>query len=68
MTETTRAPECIAAEATLYLAFELGSTKWVLVFTARTATRRPRVRQIAAGDLVALHREILAAKARAAWP
>ena len=47
------------ALAALYLAFELGSTKWVLAFTARTATGRPRLRQIAAGDLVALEREIL---------
>ena len=31
MTETTRSPECSAS--TLYLAFELGSTKWTLAFT-----------------------------------
>ena len=40
----------------------------MLAFTARTATGRPRVRQIAAGDLVALAREILAAKARCGMP
>jgi transposase len=67
MTETTRDAKCNALAA-LYLAFELGSTKWVLAFTARTATSRPRVRQIAAGDLVALQREILAAKARCGLP
>src|SRR5688572_1073788 len=67
MTETTRDLQCNALAA-LYLAFELGSTKWVLAFTARTATGRPRVRQIAAGDLVALAREILAAKARCGLP
>ena len=67
MTETTRDPKCNAGAA-LYLAFELGSTKWVLAFTARTATGRPRVRQIAAGDLVALVRELLAAKARCGLP
>jgi transposase len=67
MTETTRDPKCNAVAA-LYLAFELGSTKWVLAFTARTARSRPRVRQIAAGDLVALQREILAAKARCGLP
>lgn len=67
MTETTRDPKCNALAA-LYLASELGSTKWVLAFTARTATARPRVRQIAAGDLVALQREILAAKARCGLP
>ena len=38
MTETTRTTECNASAATLYLAFELGSTKWVLAFTSRTAT------------------------------
>jgi transposase len=67
MTETTRDPKCNALTA-LYLAFELGSTKWVLACTARTATSRPRVRQIAAGDLAALQREILAAKARCGLP
>ena len=64
MTETTRQAECKASAAVLYLAFELGSTKWVLAFTTRGTPSRPRLRQIAAGDLVALGREILAAKAR----
>jgi transposase len=64
MTETTRPAECKASAAVLYLAFELGSTKWVLAFTTRETPSRPRLRQIAAGDLVALVREILAAKAR----
>lgn len=63
MTETTRDAKCNALAA-LYLAFELGSTKWVLAFTSRGTPSRPRLRQIAAGDLVALVREILAAKAR----
>ena len=67
MTETTRDAQC-KTSAALYLAFELGSTKWVLAFTARTATSRPRMRVIAAGDLVALQREILAAKARCGLP
>lgn len=64
MTETTRTTECTAAAALLHLALELGSTKWVLAFTARTARSRPRLRQIAAGDVAALAREILSAKAR----
>jgi transposase len=64
MTETTRTAECSASAAPLYLAFELGSTKWVLAFTSRGTASRPRVRQIAAGDLAALEREILVAKAR----
>lgn len=67
MTETTRGTECSAPERTLYLAFELGSTKWTLAFAAGPAPR-PRLRQIAAGDLRALEREVLAAKARVAVP
>jgi transposase len=64
MTETTRSMECSAAAVTLFVAFELGSTKWVLAMTTPTTSQRPRLRQIAAGDLVALQRELLAAKAR----
>lgn len=63
MTETTRMTQCTVAEATLYLAFELGSTKWVLALTTGVA-QRPRLRQIAAGDLAALEREIAMAKTR----
>lgn len=63
MTETTRMTECTAAGATLYLAFELGSTKWVLAFTTSPA-QRPRHRQVVAGDLPGLLREVLTAKVR----
>jgi len=63
MTETTRMTECNAPGATLYLAFELGSTKWVLAFTTSPA-QRPRHRQVAAGDLAGLLREVLTAKVR----
>jgi transposase len=62
MTTTTRRTECSAA-ATLYLAFELGSTKWTVGFTTAPA-QRPRIRTIAAGDLGALEREVIAAKVR----
>jgi transposase len=55
MTETTRSPECSAS--TLYLAFELGSTKWTLAFTPSPA-QRPRLRSLPAGDLGGLQREI----------
>jgi len=48
---------------TLYLACELGSTKWVLAFTIASA-QRPRLRRIAAGDLEGLAREIATAKER----
>ena len=37
MTETTRLAECTAPGATLYLAFELGSTTWTLAFTTSPA-------------------------------
>lgn len=63
MTATTRMTECSVSAATLYLACELGSTKWTLGFTPAPA-QRPRVRTIAAGDLRALEQELSAAKAR----
>jgi len=55
--------ECSAPEATLYLACELGSTKWTLAFTT-AAAQRARCRTIVAGDLGALVREVAAAKGR----
>lgn len=67
MTATTRTNECSAAAVTLYLAFELGSTKWTLGFTTAPA-QRPRLRAIAAGDLGALARECVAAKRRFGLP
>lgn len=67
MTETTRAPECIAAEPTLYLAFELGSTKWTLAF-AMSRAQPPRIRTVAAGDLAGLRREIEVARTRLGAP
>lgn len=63
MTATTRTTECNANTARLYLAFELGSTKWTLGFTTAPA-QRARVRVMAAGDLRALEQEMLSAKAR----
>jgi transposase len=65
MTQPTRSPECTARA--LFLAFELGSTKWTLGFTTAPA-ERPRVRTIAAGDLAQLEREIVAAKLRVGVP
>ena len=55
MTETTRSTECRVSGATLMLAFELGSTTWVLGFTTAPA-QRPRVRTMAAGDLPGLEK------------
>jgi transposase len=63
MTETTRIEECSAAGSTLYLAFELGSTKWTLAFTTSRA-QRPRLRTIAAGELGAVTKEIAQARER----
>lgn len=62
MTETTRM-ESTAPAPTLYLALELGSTKWTLAFTI-SAAQAPRLRTIAAGDLAALSREIAMACVR----
>jgi transposase len=67
MTATTRTTESNAIGVTLYVAFELGSTKWTLGFTTAPAAR-PRVRTIAAGDLRALAQELLGAKARFGLP
>jgi transposase len=67
MTETTRAAECSAAQATLYLAFELGSTKWTLAFSTSRA-QPPRVRTVTAGDLSGLCREIELARTRLGVP
>ena len=67
MTATTRSTECNPEATPLYLAFELGSTKWTLGFTHAPA-QRPRVRTIAAGDLHALEQEMLSAKARLGLP
>lgn len=67
MTETTRSMECSAASATLYVAFELGSTKWTVASTTGAA-QRPRLRQLGAGDLMALQKELQTAKARLGVP
>jgi transposase len=47
----------------LYVAFDLGGTKWTLASTP-SLRQRPRFRTIDAGDLSALQREVLTAKAR----
>ena len=53
--------------STLYLAFELSNKKWRLGFTIGLG-QRPRERTIAAGDLVALEKEIRLAKKRFGLP
>ena len=67
MTDTTRSRESSVTDTTLYLACELGSTKWVLAFTIASA-QRPRLRRMAAGDLEGLSREIATAKRRFGLP
>jgi transposase len=67
MNATARTTECTAPGSTLYLAFELGSTKWTLGFSVSPA-HRARIRAIAAGDLAALEREIAGARARFGLP
>jgi transposase len=67
MTETTRGQECIAAEPTLYLALELGSTKWTLAFGTSPAAG-PRIRTMPAGDLPQFEREIALARTRLGVP
>ena len=66
MTDTTRSTELTAATP-LLMALELGSTKWTLGFTTRTA-EATRIRRINAGDMPALEKEMLLAKTRLALP
>lgn len=56
-TESTAAPSC------LLLAFELGEKTWKLGFTVG-AGQRPRVRQVPAGSLASVWKEIAEAKRR----
>jgi transposase len=67
MTAETRRSESTAVGDILFMALELGSTTWKIAF-ATTRSMRPRVRQITAGDLVALWKEIHAAKMRFGLP
>jgi len=67
MTETTRTTECTAPGPTLFVAFELGSTKWTLACTTAVG-QKARLRAITAGDLEAVRRELDAARARLGVP
>lgn len=67
MTETTRGVESTASAA-LDVAFELGSTTWMLACTTERTTQRPRLRQIPSGDLAALEREFALAKVKLGLP
>jgi hypothetical protein len=63
MATPTRVIESTAPLATLFVALELGSTRWKLAF-AVTRPRRPRMRTMRAGDIAGLWAEIETAKAR----
>ena len=63
MATMTRDRESTAATACLLLAFELGQRSWKLGFSAGIG-QRPRVRQIPAGAVGLIEREILQAKMR----
>jgi len=62
-TAATRRAESTTASAELYLAFELGQSRWLLGFTPGLG-QRPRQRAIPARDLAALMGEVVRAKAR----
>jgi transposase len=55
------------SKKTLYLAFELGWTKWKLAFCANFA-QQPRLREIQARDQAALEKELASAKKRFGLP
>ncbi len=67
MSETNNSPNYGSLEPTLYLAFELGNTDWILGFTIGLG-QAPRRRKIKAGDLIGLEREIERAKKRFGLP
>lgn len=67
MSETSNSPNYGPLEPTLYLAFELGNTDWILGFTIGLG-QAPRRRKIKAGDLIGLEREIERAKKRFGLP
>jgi transposase len=62
-TPSTHEQEPSTKPGTLYLALELGQSKWQLAFTMQ-AGQKPRLREIKARDLSALEEEIRSAKQR----
>jgi transposase len=63
MTTTTRYAESTGSTSVLFMALELGSKKWKVAF-ALNVGHRPRVVQIAAGDMPRLQEEITRVKRR----
>lgn len=66
MTAKTEPMNVTATTSCLYMAMELGSTKWLLAFS--TGTGKHRRRTIAAGDLRALEEELRDARRRLHMP
>jgi transposase len=62
-TQSTRNEECSAKQGTLYVALELGWSKWQLAFTTQ-AGQKPRLRTIKGRDVKSLEEEIRGAKQR----
>jgi len=67
MSDTSNSPNYGPLEPTLYLAFELGNTDWILGFTIGLG-QAPRRRKIKAGDLIGLEQEIERAQKRFGLP
>jgi transposase len=59
--------ECSSKGVVLYLALEVGSTKWTVAF-ATSPAQRPRLRTVRAGDRAALSHEVATAKMRLGLP
>lgn len=66
MPRTTRNDENTTAQGPLYMALELGNTKWLIV-TGRTP-QKMRSKALEAGDLLGLSEEVTAAKGRFKLP
>lgn len=67
MDRTTRTEESTREEGKLYMALELGWGNWKLAFTTQ-AGEKPRLRSLAARDLITLEQEIEHAKQRFGLP
>lgn len=67
MDRTTRKAESTRMEAALYMSLELGASEWKLAFAVE-AGQKPRLRQVAAGDLNGLMLEIERARQRFELP
>ncbi len=67
MNRTTRKAESTRMEAALYMSLELGASEWKLAFAVE-AGQKPRLRQVAAGDLNGLILEIERARQRFELP